>query len=267
MIAAGSGSATCRASTRRRSRTRRTSPRRSQNADFDPGRKKSLPWQSGFAGICWNKEQGPERPQVGRRPLGARAQGQGRRAERDARHHGPDHAPAGRRHLEEVQRRRVQQGASTSSPRGRATARSATSRATRTSTTCKSGDTLAAICWSGDITQLNAEAGDNWEFALPEAGGTLWSDNFVIPIGSPRKANAEEAHQLLLRARGRGRGRRLGELHHAGGRRQGGGGQDRPGARRQPADLPRRHDAVERARSSAPSPRPRSRSTRRRSRK
>jgi spermidine/putrescine transport system substrate-binding protein len=56
----------------------------------------------------------------------------------------------------------------------------------------KSGDTLAAICWSGDITQLNAEAGDNWEFILPEAGGTLWSDNFVIPIGSPRKANAEE---------------------------------------------------------------------------
>jgi spermidine/putrescine transport system substrate-binding protein len=56
----------------------------------------------------------------------------------------------------------------------------------------KSGDTLAAICWSGDITQLNAEAGDNWEFALPEAGGTLWSDNFVIPIGSPRKSNAEE---------------------------------------------------------------------------
>jgi spermidine/putrescine transport system substrate-binding protein len=56
----------------------------------------------------------------------------------------------------------------------------------------KSGDTLAAICWSGDITQLNAEAGDNWEFALPEAGGTLWSDNFLIPIGSTRKANAEK---------------------------------------------------------------------------
>jgi spermidine/putrescine transport system substrate-binding protein len=56
----------------------------------------------------------------------------------------------------------------------------------------KSGDTLAAICWSGDITQLNAEAGDNWEFALPGKGGTLWSDNFVIPMGSSRKANAEK---------------------------------------------------------------------------
>ena len=29
------------------------------DVDFDPGRKKSLPWQSGFAGICWNKEKLP----------------------------------------------------------------------------------------------------------------------------------------------------------------------------------------------------------------
>ncbi|WP_255446925.1 PotD/PotF family extracellular solute-binding protein [Diaminobutyricimonas sp. LJ205] len=27
--------------------------------DFDPDRNKSLPWQAGFAGICWNKEQVP----------------------------------------------------------------------------------------------------------------------------------------------------------------------------------------------------------------
>lgn len=55
----------------------------------------------------------------------------------------------------------------------------------------KSEDTLAAICWSGDITVINAEAGDKWEFAIPTAGGTLWNDNFLVPIGSPRKANAE----------------------------------------------------------------------------
>jgi spermidine/putrescine transport system substrate-binding protein len=55
----------------------------------------------------------------------------------------------------------------------------------------KSEDTLAAIVWSGDITVLNAEAGDKWEFALPSAGGTLWNDNFIVPIGSPRKTNAE----------------------------------------------------------------------------
>ena len=54
-----------------------------------------------------------------------------------------------------------------------------------------SGDALAVIGWSGDIFQLNAESGDNWEFVLPESGGTLWSDNLMIPIGSPHKKNAE----------------------------------------------------------------------------
>ncbi|WP_255446926.1 PotD/PotF family extracellular solute-binding protein [Diaminobutyricimonas sp. LJ205] len=52
-------------------------------------------------------------------------------------------------------------------------------------------DTLAAICWSGDITLLNAEAGDKWEFVIPEAGGTLWNDTFVVPMGSTHKKNAE----------------------------------------------------------------------------
>ena len=53
-------------------------------------------------------------------------------------------------------------------------------------------DALAAIAWSGDITLLNFEEGyEKWKFVLPEAGGTLWSDNFMVPIGSPRKTNAE----------------------------------------------------------------------------
>jgi len=55
----------------------------------------------------------------------------------------------------------------------------------------KNEDTLAAIVWSGDITVINAEAGDKWEFRIPTAGGTLWNDNFLVPIGSPRKTNAE----------------------------------------------------------------------------
>ncbi len=53
------------------------------------------------------------------------------------------------------------------------------------------GDAVAVICWSGDITQLNDENGDRWEFAIPEAGGTLWSDNMMVPIGARHKANAE----------------------------------------------------------------------------
>jgi hypothetical protein len=53
-------------------------------------------------------------------------------------------------------------------------------------------DALAGIVWSGDITVLNAEAGyEKWKFVLPESGGTFWNDTFIIPIGSPRKTNAE----------------------------------------------------------------------------
>jgi spermidine/putrescine transport system substrate-binding protein len=55
----------------------------------------------------------------------------------------------------------------------------------------KNEDTLAAIVWSGDITAINYEVGDKFAFALPDAGGTLWSDNFMIPIGSQQKANVE----------------------------------------------------------------------------
>jgi spermidine/putrescine transport system substrate-binding protein len=54
------------------------------------------------------------------------------------------------------------------------------------------GDALAVIGWSGDIFQINAENGDKWGLALPEAGGTLWSDNLLVPIGSPHKKNAEK---------------------------------------------------------------------------
>jgi spermidine/putrescine transport system substrate-binding protein len=53
------------------------------------------------------------------------------------------------------------------------------------------GDAVAVIGWSGDITQINFEKGDQWEFLIPEAGGTLWSDNMLVPIGSPHKENAE----------------------------------------------------------------------------
>jgi spermidine/putrescine transport system substrate-binding protein len=54
-----------------------------------------------------------------------------------------------------------------------------------------SGDAIAVIGWSGDITQLNAENGDKWTFAIPTKGGALWSDNLMVPIGSPHRKNAE----------------------------------------------------------------------------
>ena len=39
----------------------------------------------------------------------------------------------------------------------------------------KSGNAIAGIVWSGDISILRAETeNDNWEFVIPDSGGTLW---------------------------------------------------------------------------------------------
>jgi spermidine/putrescine transport system substrate-binding protein len=51
----------------------------------------------------------------------------------------------------------------------------------------ESGDVIAVIGWSGDIVQL----GDGFASELPETGGTLWTDNMLIPALAPHKKNAE----------------------------------------------------------------------------
>ena len=51
----------------------------------------------------------------------------------------------------------------------------------------ESGDVIAVIGWSGDIFAL----GEEFAFALPESGGTLWTDNMLVPSTSRRKKNAE----------------------------------------------------------------------------
>ncbi len=54
------------------------------------------------------------------------------------------------------------------------------------------GDAVVGIVWSGDVTSiLNYEleaAGEEprFKFVIPETGGTLWSDNFVSLVGSKR---------------------------------------------------------------------------------
>ena len=162
-----------------------------QKVDFDPGRKKSLPWQGGFAGICWNKEKVPGglksvndlwdkslKGRVGvlsemRDTIGLiMAQAGVDVSSKWADSKFDNAIDVFRKHVSDGQIRNIKGNAYLED--------------------LKSGDTLAAMCWSGDITTLNGEAGDKWEFAIPEAGGTLWNDNFVIPIGSPKKSASEE---------------------------------------------------------------------------
>jgi len=52
------------------------------------------------------------------------------------------------------------------------------------------GDIAACVAWTGDVVQLQFE-NDKVQYALPQAGFTLWSDNFVIPALAKHKKNAE----------------------------------------------------------------------------
>ena len=51
----------------------------------------------------------------------------------------------------------------------------------------ESGDVVAVIGWSGDMVQL----GEDFGVALPETGATLWTDNMLVPALAQHKRNAE----------------------------------------------------------------------------
>ena len=53
------------------------------------------------------------------------------------------------------------------------------------------GDAVAVIGWSGDVFILKSENNGKFDFAIPESGGMLWSDNLLIPSTSTHKKNAE----------------------------------------------------------------------------
>ena len=53
-----------------------------------------------------------------------------------------------------------------------------------------SGDIAACMAWTGDVVQLQPD-NPKLKYVLPAKGCTLWSDNFVIPKGTPHKKNAE----------------------------------------------------------------------------
>lgn len=162
-----------------------------RDVDFDTGREMSVPWQGGFAGICWNTEKVPGglksvadlwdpslKGRVGvlsemRDTIGLIMMSHGVDISGDW--SDDDFSKAN----DELQKR-VSDG-QVHSITGSSYLDDLTSE-----------QTLAAICWSGDITVINNEAGDKWRFAIPEDGATLWNDNFLVPIGSTRKTNVEK---------------------------------------------------------------------------
>jgi spermidine/putrescine transport system substrate-binding protein len=164
---------------------------RFKDADGDPGRKGSLPWRSGFTGIAWNKAAIPDgltsvsdlwdpslQGKVGvmsamRDTLGLIMVDAGVDIE------GAEWGDAEFSAAVEVLGTQIRNGQLLGI------------KGNKYKEDLKSGATVAAIARAGDIMQINQEAGDQWEFAIPTAGGVLWSDNVVIPIGSTHRANAE----------------------------------------------------------------------------
>lgn len=163
-----------------------------RDVDFDPGREFSLPWQGGFGGLVWNVDELPgglesvsdlwSKPELKGRisvlsemrdTLGCIMLDQGVDIAGDFSE--DDFMAALDLFKEQV----------TSGQIGAVKGNSYIEDLTN-------GDAIAGIVWSGDVMALNAEIGrEKFKFVIPSAGGTLWNDNYLVPIGSPRKKNAE----------------------------------------------------------------------------
>lgn len=164
-----------------------------RNPDFDPGRHYSVPWQSGFAGLCWNTELLPNGLQQVSDLWAPELKGK---------------ITALSEWRDTVGLVMLEHGVNIASKSwGDKQFNAAISELTKHIhdgqfydirgndyvNDLKKGKAIAGIVWSGDVEGLNSEVGsDKFAFAIPETGGTLWSDNFLVPIGSQEKANAEK---------------------------------------------------------------------------
>jgi len=160
------------------------------DVSFDPQRSFSMPWQSGFAGLGWNKKQllkvtGKTEiktldelwdPKLKGRvtilsemrdSMGVALMAMGKRADNFT----DDDFQA----AIDLLQSKVDDG----------TIRQVTGNDYKTA--MASGEVIAAIAWSGDM--LNDT--DTYGFNIPESGGTLWTDNLIIPVLASHKKNAE----------------------------------------------------------------------------
>ena len=162
------------------------------DVDFDPGREQSLTWQSGYAGIGYRKDKvGRELRTVDdlwapdlkgkvvvlsemRDTIGVLMMSQGVNIS-------GDFSEADFMSALEVLQKQIDSG-QIRQVKGNSYLED-----------LRSGNAIAALAWSGDMFLAQLEEEDpNYTFQLPETGGTLWSDNMMIPVASPHKTNAEK---------------------------------------------------------------------------
>jgi spermidine/putrescine transport system substrate-binding protein len=162
-----------------------------QNPGFDPGRKYSLPWQSGYGGLGWNRAKLQEAMGITdmnsldqlfdprlkgqvvlltemRDSVGAVMAWQGADPAdftSDDFYNAIDYLQS------KVDDGHIQSFMGNDYAVG-----------------LENGDITAVIGWSGDIVQL----GEDFGYANPDTGGNLWTDNLLIPVGAANKENAEK---------------------------------------------------------------------------
>ncbi len=155
-----------------------------RDPSFDPGRKYSIPWQSGMTGIWVDKSKAPEIKSVNDLfdpkykgkvtfleemrdsvPLVMKAEGVD-----------PEEATNEEwtKAIDKIK------SAADSGQIRRFTGNDYTEDLT-------AGNIVAAIGWSGDASIVENE---NAEWIMPTEGCVLWSDNMVIPVGAPNTAAA-----------------------------------------------------------------------------
>ena len=158
-----------------------------RNVPFDRGRRNSIPWQSGMTGIGYNKKEVGEirsleqlwDPELkgrvtalseARDTIGLVMRQQGK----DPSEANIDDILAAVEFIEEQN--------------GKGQIRKFTGN--EYTTDLAKGNIVAAIAWSGDMIQLQADNPD-LEFVIPEEGGMLWSDNMMIPQKAAHPYGAE----------------------------------------------------------------------------
>ena len=160
------------------------------NVGFDPGRKSSLTWQSGFAGFGWNKEVIPG----GIKSLDQLF---------DKKYKGRIEVLSEMRDTMGIILQ--YQGVDVSQPFTEDQFMNAVDflekqvadgiirqvKGNDYLDDMESGDAVAVIGWSGDIFALANDNDGKFEFTIPESGGTLWSDNVLLPSTSTNKKNAQ----------------------------------------------------------------------------
>jgi len=161
-----------------------------KNVEFDPGRKYSLPWQSGFAGIAYNPDAtgGKKIESVDqlltdpalkgkvtlltemRDTVGLVMMAQGKDIAKFTDADFNDALKA------------IQEAKDSGQLRG--------FTGNEYGKDLSSGAIAACFAWTGDVVQLQAD-NPKLQYVLPSTGCALWSDNFVIPALAKHKKNAE----------------------------------------------------------------------------